>query len=221
MTSTTIPRWLPLLQTYLPEMPMPTYVLATADARARTVVHRDILTHADSPLLTTTTDIRTPKVAQLGITPASEAVFYFPRANAQLRIRAHTYALPAPEHPSHASFPSHRLGKDVAWDALRLEAFDALSPFLRASFARPPPGTPLHDYEASKAWPNRAPARAEAGTPEEKALVERALANFALVVLDPIQVDMVELAVVPNRRTLWTKTEREGKPVWDEQLLVP
>ncbi|KIJ54173.1 hypothetical protein M422DRAFT_153836, partial [Sphaerobolus stellatus SS14] len=91
-----------------------------------------------------------------------------------------------------------------------LEIFDPLSPFLRAPFVRPPPDGPLLDYEASKTWPKGSRPGAEASTHEKNALVERALTNFAPVVPDPIQVDMVELAVVPNRRTLWTKTEGEA-----------
>lgn len=39
--------------------------------------------------------------------------------------------------------------------------------------------------------------------------------------LAPDTVEMLELKVVPNRRTVWTRREGAGKDVWDVQAVVP
>lgn len=49
-----------------------------------------------------------------------------------------------------------------------------------------------------------------------------ALRNFALVLIEPLEIDYVELAAVPNRRThFWReKAEERGLP-WIEEAVVP
>jgi len=47
---------------------------------------------------------------------------------------------------------------------------------------------------------------------------ETALGNFALLVVDPNEVDYIELGAVPNRRTRFWKTS-DG--AWEEEALVP
>lgn len=102
------------------------------------------------------------------------------------------------------------------WEAKRVEVFESMSAHMRASWARPVPGTPISKYEDAKAWPEVVPKRGEAKE-GDKALVEEALRNFALVVIDPHFVDHVELGVMPNQRTTYTR----GEDGWAEQVVVP
>lgn len=97
-----------------------------------------------------------------------------------------------------------------------MDAFDGISGYLRATFARPTPGTLMDSYEEANKWPETAPTRGEAEGAEQK-VVDEALVNFALVVLDPSEVDFLELDPIPNRRTKWIK-KGDG---WDEQIVVP
>jgi len=52
---------------------------------------------------------------------------------------------------------------------------------------------------------------------EDKKNLEIALRNFALIVIDPFEVDFVELGVDPNQRTKFT---RDGEQ-WMEEIVVP
>ncbi|KAF8516295.1 pyridoxamine 5'-phosphate oxidase-domain-containing protein [Hysterangium stoloniferum] len=221
------PRWLDILnETLSSESKNPTYTLATVlqtpsgpIPRSRSVIHRGIIAPSPSrPLLTTTTDVRSPKAHQLTTNHTVEATFWFPKTNLQFRITASTYLLPGPGHHWHALFPGRELTDGAAfdWDEQRLTAFDGLSKYLRASFVRPVPGSPMKSYDEAKEWPQTAPKRDEA-TGDEKHVVEEALGNFALVVLDPTEVDLVDLVVLPNRRTVWTK---KGD-AWEERIVVP
>jgi pyridoxamine 5'-phosphate oxidase len=190
--------------------------------RSRSVIHRGIVSPSSSrPLLLTTTDIRTPKAHQLHANPNSEATFWFAGPKVQFRIVASTYLLPQSSHPWHASFPAYELtgseNSQFNWDHERLEAFDGISGHLRASFVRPVPGTPTASYEEAKKWPETAAKRGEAKEEEEKRVVEEALTNFALVVLDAAEVEFLELGPIPNRRTKWTKKGNQ----WEEQIVVP
>jgi pyridoxamine 5'-phosphate oxidase len=72
-------------------------------------------------------------------------------------------------------------------------------------------------YDEAKQWPEKVPKFDEAKSDEERKLVEEALSNFALVVLEPFDVDYVEMAVMPNQRTRFV---REGDE-WKEEILVP
>ncbi|GJJ13407.1 hypothetical protein Clacol_007661 [Clathrus columnatus] len=221
------PRWLRLLTDNLGVNKAPAYTLATVEQnnpqpipRSRTLIHRQVLTITPpKSLLITTTDIRTPKASQLIINSTSEATFWFPESEIQFRITAQTYLLPNPNHQWISSFPFDLLSgnKVFDWEKFRLDAYDSLSPYLRASFVRPVPGTPMKSYDEANSWPQTLSTRDEAKGEDEKN-VAVALENFAIVVLDPTKVDLVELAVHPNRRTEWTLTTGN---VWLEQILVP
>ena len=172
-------------------------------------------------MLLLTTDIRSQKALQTHSNPSAEATFWFPATEVQFRIRANVYCLPAPTHPWAASFPAARLGPpSTPWEQHRLEAYDSLPEHLRASFTRPAPGEPLANYDDSKAWVATLPRRADARDEATRKLIDAALENFALVVLEPLHVDLVELAVIPNRRTVWKKKESEEEG-WEEGLVVP
>jgi hypothetical protein len=61
------------------------------------------------------------------------------------------------------------------------------------------------------------PRPSDAKTEKEKELAELALSNYAIIVIEPLNVDWVQLAIKPNRRTLFI---REGVN-WKEQAVVP
>ena len=190
--------------------------------RSRSVIHRGVVSLSSSRrLLLTTTDIRTPTAHQLHANPNSEAAFWFAEPKVQFRIVASTYLLPESSHPWHAAFPANELTEtgntQIDWDQERLITFDSISGHLRATFARPVPGTPMTNYEEGKAWPTTVDTRGEEKDEQGKRVVDEALTNFALVVLDPSEVECLELDPIPNRRTKWTKKADQ----WEAQVLVP
>jgi len=122
-------------------------------------------------------------------------------------------------------FPGEDLGgAGFDWEKKRVETFEGMSGHMRASWVRPVPGTPLPGgYAAAKAWPESLPKLAEVeqgkGGEETKKLVKDALKNFALVVINPLEVDYVELGVVPNQRTHFWRERGTGE--WVEEVVVP
>lgn len=162
--------------------------------------------------------------------PTSEAAWWIAAASVQFRIAARTHLLPAPSHELHSEFPLRLLssagGGDAGpespdtpadWETLRVKTFNALPPFLRASFARPIPGSPLKNPEDAKQWPPTLPESGKEESEEDKKYVKEALANFALVLLEPLAVEYLELGVEPNRRTQWHLSGGE----WTEGTVVP
>ncbi|CAE6489455.1 unnamed protein product [Rhizoctonia solani] len=238
------PRWLGHLTTILSEhKKATTYAVATVNTdgefpipRVRHMVHRSILTsHPAQPLLISTTDVRTPKVHQLRSHPSTkgpntEVAWWIAEEMVQFRIAARVHILPAPSHELHSKFPSSQLSRnnggdsgpdapetDKDWETLRIRTYNNLSPILRASFARPIPGSPLTNPADAKKWPNELPEKGKEKTEEEKKLVKEALENFSLFLLEPLQVEFLELGVVPNRRTQWSFDGHK----WDELTVVP
>lgn len=196
------------------------------------------------PLLFTTTDIRLPKASQLAHNSRLELAWWIPGVQEQFRISGRAYILPSsqffddtdllqggtaplPKTESNRivqaakelrdAFSKARLVPDgFDWEAKRVEVFESMSAHMRASWVRPVPGTPITKYEDAKAWPETVPKYEEAKE-NEILIVKEALKNFALVVIDPFAVDHVELGVVPNQRTVYTRSE-DG---WAEQVVVP
>ena len=111
------------------------------------------------------------------------------------------------------------LKKDgIDWESKRSQVFDSMSGHMKASWCRPTPGSKLEGgYEEAKKWPQKLPRLGEAETEEDKKNLEIALGNFALVLIDPFEVDFVELGVNPNQRTKFT---RDGEN-WVEEIVVP
>lgn len=66
-------------------------------------------------------------------------------------------------------------------------------------------------------WPAKVPKPSDAKTEKEKKLAELALSNYAIIVIEPLYVDWVQMAIKPNRRTFFT---REGID-WKEDIVVP
>lgn len=56
---------------------------------------------------------------------------------------------------------------------------------------------------------------------EQKEEIARAKSNFTLVAMVPEMVEMLELKVVPNRRTVWSRRDEAGEIRWDVQAVVP
>ncbi|KAG9101758.1 hypothetical protein FRC07_010279, partial [Ceratobasidium sp. 392] len=191
--------------------------------------------HPTRPLLISTTDIRANKVHELHThpdskRPTSEAAWWIAPASVQFRIGARTHILPAPSHKSHSNFPFQLLssagGGDSGpespettadWEKFRIKTFNALPDFLRASFVRPVPGSVLVNQEDAKAWPSSLPESDKTQSEEDKKHIKEALENFALLVLEPLEVEFLELGVEPNRRTRWKLSDNE----WKESSVVP
>lgn len=166
-------------------------------------------------LLITTTDIRTPKAAQIRENPAVAAVFWFAKPGEQYRLTGRATIFPGSSMDGLAVDKSNKDKKD--WEKERKRIFNTVSGHLRASFARPIPGTPIDSYDEAKKWPVRLPPLDEGG--EE---VEKAYKNFALIIIEPTEVDLVEFGGYENREfDQRTRFRRDGNTKWDEQILVP
>ncbi|KAF8131548.1 pyridoxamine 5'-phosphate oxidase-domain-containing protein [Boletus edulis] len=199
---------------------------APSTPRVRSLIHRGFITASTLPtlpLILTTTDIRTPKVTQLATNNVIEAVYWTPSTQEQFRVLGRASIVPAPGYSR--PYPAPKgvvydalLKEGFDWEEKRVAVFDAMSGSMKATWCRPVPGTPLDEDEMKK-WPKRLPKVGEAGSEAEKRLLGVALGNFALLMVEPFEVDYVELGVVPNRRT---RCEREeGSVVFKETLVVP
>jgi hypothetical protein len=105
------------------------------------------------------------------------------------------------------------------WEAKRKDVFDSMSRHMKATWCRPTPGIRLDGgAEESAKWPEMLPKLGKEESGDEKKNMEVALGNFALVVIDPNEVDYVELGKIPNERTRFTRTP-EG--LWSEEAVVP
>ncbi|KZP10101.1 hypothetical protein FIBSPDRAFT_872954 [Athelia psychrophila] len=224
------PRWKTALVKAIDGTASP-FQLASLDANSiphvRTHLHRGFFEAKAAPhlpLIFTTTDIRTPKVTQLLAQPTVEAVYWIEGSGEQYRVVGRTSIIPAPAHPLYARFdPTHGpaltalKNEGVDWEKERTKSFDSMSAHMKATWCRPVPGTKLEGgYEEAKKWPVKLPKLGE-GTDQEKHYLEIALANFALVVIDPLEVDYVEFSMYPNQRT---KFKKEGES-WVEEIVVP
>ncbi|KDQ15610.1 hypothetical protein BOTBODRAFT_54505 [Botryobasidium botryosum FD-172 SS1] len=196
--------------------------------RARTILYRDRLSPRSpaAPLIVASTDIRSDKIAQLappwtGAGPNGEIVWWIPDAGEQYRIGAMVHLLPPPDHELAPSFPGTRLaGPNFDWEAYRRVVFNEKIPaFMRASFCRPPPGSPMESYDEGNEWPEELPTEEEATDEKEKELLKWSLSNFGLIVVEPLTVDLVEFAMTPNHRTQWKR--QDGSEEWSKQIVVP
>ena len=172
---------------------------------------------------------------QLTANPTAELTWWIEGTQEQYRITANVYLVPHLEHPLRSQF-EHTLSlskdgtglalfKDEDWESRRLEMFKSMSPYMKATWCRPVPGSRLiGGREEAKRWPERIEdPSAHEHLPDAKyneLLWKQALKNFALVIIDPIEVDLLELGVFPNRRTRFFKSA-ENHGLWDEEDLVP
>jgi hypothetical protein len=220
------------------------FQLATIDKipvpRVRSLIFRKFLVKQNKPslpLLLTSTDIRTPKVEQLVTNPTAELAWWIEAKKQQYRITADVYLVPNLENPLRNNFDRAlsrsqdgtglALFKDENWEYQRLQMFKNMSPHMRASWCRPVPGSPLKGgQDEAKNWPEVVEDPSEQGdlpreTYDEFLLnLKMALSNFALVVIDPIGVDFVDMGVIPNRRTRFFKAFG-NHGLWSEEEVVP
>lgn len=162
--------------------------------------------------------------------PRIEIAWWMAGSQDQFRISGTARIVPHSSHPSYTP----RLGEDlnsegltlldgdrIDWDQKRQEVFNSMSSHMRASWCRPPPGSVISSYEEAKRWPSTVPKLGEATTKEDEENQTVAFKNFALVLVDPIEVDWVQLSVVPNQRTRFRTPAEGGDRDWLEEILVP
>ncbi|KAF9260854.1 hypothetical protein L218DRAFT_962191 [Marasmius fiardii PR-910] len=186
------------------------------------------------PLILSSTDIRTPKVEQIIANPNVEIAWWIEGTQEQFRISGIASVVSARDHLFYKHFEEaiknaglnsglrNMVDTDFDWEEKRREVFESMSAHMKASWCRPTPGSVLTGgEEVAKRWPVRVdkPGDEDGGEPSEgnKRNWEVALGNFALVVVDPTEVDYVELGVIPNRRSQFWRNEG----VWEEKSVVP
>ncbi|KAF9469639.1 pyridoxamine 5'-phosphate oxidase-domain-containing protein [Collybia nuda] len=235
-----VPRWKTAITSALAEHEKSVvFQLATIDPTTpvplvRSHIFRASLSPTSSPslsLIVTTTDIRTPKVSQIVSNPHVQLAWWIDGTQEQFRITGLASVIPFPTHALYRHFIDNaknalsgsalaglnREGFD--WEAQRQKMFKGMSGHMKASWCRPVPGSPLvGGEEEAKRWPVKLEEPREDSDEETKKNWETALGNFALVIVDPTDVDMVELGVVPNRRSRFWRT---ASGEWESEALVP
>ena len=161
-----------------------------ADGRPanRTVVFRGFL--GDTNQLKFVTDSRSKKADQIDGKPWAEACWYFPKTREQFRL-AGKLILVRDNNP--------------ATDLLqaRQSAWQELSDAARVQFAWPHPGAPRANQDAFEP-PNPNPTEPNA--------------NFCLLLLDPVEVDVLELRGEPQNRWLY---QLDSAGIWSHQEINP
>ena len=213
--------------------PVAVFQLATIDEagkpHVRSLIHRAFLVPPSCPalpLLVTSTDIRTPKIQQITHADTVELAWWINATSDQFRISGparifaaseHTSSPPMRDTPDCAGFKALE-ASGIDWETKRRELFSALSEEMRATWCRPTPGTPLKaGYEEMDDWPAKVPKPSDAKTEKEEELAELALSNYAIIVIEPLNVDWLQMAIKPNRRTFFTREEVH----WKEEVVVP
>jgi PPOX class probable FMN-dependent enzyme len=153
----------------------------------RTLVFRGFLDGTDQ--LQFVTDARNEKAEQIDRLPWGEACWYFPETREQFRL-AGTLLLVRDQHP------------DAVLQQARQTAWQSLSDAARTQFTSAHPGQPRSGQEEFDV------AVPEATTP---------LPPFCLLLLDPHQVDHLELRGDPQNRWL----HQRNKAVWTVQPINP
>ncbi|OAX31210.1 hypothetical protein K503DRAFT_110193 [Rhizopogon vinicolor AM-OR11-026] len=209
------------------------FQFATTDVNTtpyvRSLVLRDHIIHPSLPslpLLLTTTDIRTSKVTQIKSSSNRrvEANFWIKATNEQFRISGRAAIYPSPKLSEQKGIEGVGEVYDAFksqgwnWEDERRKQFDNIGAHMRASWCRPVPGSPMNSYSDAEKWPVKVPKPEEEGYDADE--YEEALGNFGLLLIDPIEVDFVELGVMPNRRTRFVRQKSDGKK-WKEVILVP
>lgn len=143
------------------------YALATLSPeglpKARMVIHRRI---SPSNLFITTTDTRMQKPVHLNNSPSVEMAWWIDPTAVQFRITGKAYVIPPASAESKEAIQKtlDSIGLDKGaedgqadwWEKQRMSMWkEQMSGHLRASFARPKPGSPLKDAPPSDEWPTR------------------------------------------------------------------
>jgi pyridoxamine 5'-phosphate oxidase len=170
--------------------------LATVDAEQRphnrTVVFRGFLENSDRYIdcLKIVTDRRSQKYDQIAANPYAEVSWYFPKTRSQFRILGRLILI-----DGDAADPELQNFRQAAWQAL--------SDAARSQFA----------------WDTPRSLRPDAKSITEVAIVDplQPLDWFCLLLLEPTQVDRLELRGTPQNRWLYHKTPTG----WTEQEVNP
>jgi PPOX class probable FMN-dependent enzyme len=166
--------------------------LATVKANGhpanRTVVFRGFL--ADTNQLKFITDSRSDKIKEIQQQPWAEVCWYFPKTREQFRITGKLTVVASDE-----SHPHLQVARIAMWEEL--------SDAARLQFAWPHPRQPKAE-----------PAAFEPPPPDPC----QPLANFCLLLLDPVQVDHLELRGEPQNRHLYNC---DANQVWSIQAVNP
>lgn len=170
-----------------------------------------------------------------------EIAWWIESTQMQFRISGTVHVLPTPGHPLRSLFPFERLSPPRAPDAMDTEAFDwdgertrifnKLNAGLLASFCRPTPGTahPNADRlssakpkdDTSSPWPLELPQPGKEENDEQKKQLEESEKNFALVVVEPYKVDLVNLG--EDTRTIYELVPGDNAATgkWTSRRVVP
>lgn len=209
--------------------------------RVRTQAHRALLSPKGSPNLPvflTSTDVRSEKVEHILANPAVEVVWWLDGTMEQFRITGRAFIVPAKEHPLHdvsfawlPKFPAiaqiHVKGAEGSdgvgydWEKKRVEVFEQSPPGLKATLlVNEQPGSVIASYDLLKKYPTAVPKLDDAKSEEDRSNWHKALSNLALMLIEPIQVERLQLTESPNRITLFTRSG-DAAHEWKEEVLVP
>lgn len=155
----------------------------------RTVVFRGFLDPTDQ--LKFITDDRSQKLEQIASQPWGEICWYFPKTREQFRLLGQLKAIQA-NHP------------DLDLVQARQRQWQDLSDAARLQFDWPEPRQPRAGADAFQ------PSSPEPTQP---------LANFCLLLLDPVQVDHLELRGEPQNRSLYQSSP--GQKNWSIEVVNP
>ena len=187
--------WRSLLTLALERNPQPNarYLqLATvgADNRPanRTVVFRGF--YVDTDQLKFVVDARSQKITQIEQQPWAEACWYFPETREQFRISGSLILVIA-------NYP------DLALQQARQNTWQELSDAARLQYTWPDPGQPKADAAAFESLPPN---------PKEP------LPHFCLLLLQPVQVDHLELRGEPQNRWIYCRNDVHD---WSTQAINP
>jgi pyridoxamine 5'-phosphate oxidase len=213
----------------------------------RSQIHRGFIfpkSAPNLPLLVTSSDVRAPKVTQMFSNTSVEICWWMEGSQDQFRISGKATVVPPPDNALHNLMPSSNslalselnssgeaerddgsecrlLGK-YDWEKKRKEVFEGMKPAMKASWLTPKaPGSQMSSYDEPNTWRTEIPSFNELKTEEEKANYAFALDNFAMIVIEPLKIDWVQLGEHPNRRTLFTRKDESGGSIWVEDILVP
>ena len=162
--------------------------------RNRTVVFRGFLENGDrfqTPLqdcLKIVVDRRSQKPEQIAVNPWAEACWYFTKTRSQFRILGKLRLI------------DHQC-PDLELQTARIETWQALSDPARIQFS----------------WPHPREARIHFSKTEPPA-PEKPLTSFCLLLLEPTEVDRLELRGNPQNRWLYL---RDAQGNWTEQEVNP
>lgn len=162
----------------------------------RTVVFRGFLELTNQ--LKFIADTRSQKIDQIWVQPWGEVCWYFPKTREQFRLLGTLEAVAA-EHPNHALLQARR------------NLWRELSDAARVQFAWAEPGIARSETVASET------VAIEISPPD----AAEPLPNFCLLLLNPTQVDHLELRGDPQNRYFYSKDSEAGREAWAVQTINP